>query len=329
MEAKKRSWRDAFDGVQPGPEGSQDHADEHAVQDLDTEELADIPLEHNVVDDGEVQQETESGVGNERGTSTVQPRSIQLNLGLDREMNANNVVPNLLPSVHASIGAHVANTIKEKIALGQYIELEALLSLQMQDSKDSQISLNDNGELVVKPKSHRKQIKDIETWTEAMLIYSSIFLLAHPNKIQEILKYISTIRLGAKRHGGMNWSLYDQQFRLRLAADPISMSFGKIDYELWLIFMGGNELQHVNARQINNFSVKKCYDFNYRQCFRPKCYFRHICLICDLPHPFRNCFRNRRSTNISWRAPVTQGQPRLYAPNRGNKQQLTSTKYMH
>ena len=123
----------------------------------------------------------------------------------------------------------------------------------------------------------------------------------------------------------MNWCRYDQQFRLRLAADPISMSFGKIDYELWLIYMGGNDSQAISVRQASNFGVKKCYDFNYRQCYKEKCFYRHVCLICDHPHPFRYCFRNRRGSNLSWRAPAPQGQPRSYY-KLNSKQQLSGPK---
>ena len=318
----KRVWTDAFGG---GGGQGEDHVPEVEMDDAG---------------DSVVDQEAAVGVGQERASEhgdvgirqcygpeekgTCSP--LNINLGLDRHIENN-----MVPSIHSSVGAHVPSNIRDKIASGQFIELESLLSTQGVEILEKQIVMNSLGELVVKPKAVKKAINDIESWTEAMLVYTSIYLLSSPEKAQDIIKYISTIRLGAKRHGGMNWSRYDQQFRLRLAADPMSMSFGKIDYELWLIYMGGNDNnnQAIGVRQANNFGVKKCYDFNYRQCFKAKCFYRHVCLICDHPHPFKYCFRNRRGSSFSWRAPAPQGPPRSYfSPNRVSKQQLSSTKYM-
>ena len=52
-----------------------------------------------------------------------------------------------------------------------------------------------------------------------------------------MLKYIHDVRLGAERSG--NWKLYDEQFRLKLVSDP-NKSWGNIDTELWVMYMGGN-----------------------------------------------------------------------------------------
>ena len=53
--------------------------------------------------------------------------------------------------------------------------------------------------------------------------------------------------------------MYDQQFTLRLVADPIGISFANIDYELWLIYIGGPV-----AGSANLINENKCYDFTYR-----------------------------------------------------------------
>ncbi|KAH3714632.1 hypothetical protein DPMN_057317 [Dreissena polymorpha] len=41
-----------------------------------------------------------------------------------------------------------------------------------------------------------------------------------------------------RRHAGLGWKAYDQQFRSRLAVDPTGTRFDKIDYELWLLYVG-------------------------------------------------------------------------------------------
>ena len=84
---------------------------------------------------------------------------------------------------------------------------------------------------------------------------------------------MSTIRTGAKRHGGLGYLSYDQQFRLRMVSDPVSMSFDKVDNELWLLYMNTNVLQPMPLNQANASAPKKCFDFNYRQCFKRNCSF--------------------------------------------------------
>ena len=54
-------------------------------------------------------------------------------------------------------------------------------------------------------------------WTDAFLIDTSICLTIYVSRFQELLKYMQTIRLGAKRNAGFGWKLYDEQFRLRKA----------------------------------------------------------------------------------------------------------------
>lgn len=63
---------------------------------------------------------------------------------------------------------------------------------------------------------------------------TSIYCSAHPSSYPDRLKYIHTIRLGAKRSQG--WKQYDEQFRLRKSQDPAS-SWAMIDKELWLIYL--------------------------------------------------------------------------------------------
>ena len=59
-------------------------------------------------------------------------------------------------------------------------------------------------------------------WTDAFLIDTSICLTIYVSRFQELLKYMQTIRLGAKRNAGFGWKLYDEQFRLRKAQEPVS-----------------------------------------------------------------------------------------------------------
>ncbi|KAH3712955.1 hypothetical protein DPMN_072717 [Dreissena polymorpha] len=124
---------------------------------------------------------------------------------------------------------------------------------------------------------------------------------------------MSTIRIAARRHVGLGWKAYDQQFRLRLAVDPTGTSFDEFDYEPWLLYVGPS-MQGASAERV---MIRKCYDFNYSRCARDPSPYRHSCLSCSGNHPSNMCRSafsgvqiqgNRRF--LPGRAPASQG-PRL------------------
>jgi hypothetical protein len=120
----------------------------------------------------------------------------------------------------------------------------------------------------------------------------SIFCTAHPNRFQELLKYMSDVRLSAKRNPGLGWKLYDEQLRLRKAVHPES-SWGFVDMELWLMYMvnSNNNVANVNdvspgyrSGSVNmNLSRRlKCYEFNYEgKCSKQVCQYSHLCIHCN------------------------------------------------
>ena len=229
--------------------------------------------------------------GSEAGNGPVNVNHEIINLDFNLSDQAN--VPHQLPSVHSSLGLHVSENMKLKIKSGLYVDLASLLETDTNsECMDNKLAVNQSGELVLKPLSHKRKILNIETWTDAFMIYSSIYLSAHPYKIQDVLKYINTIRTGAKRHVGLGWKNYDEQFRLRLASNPVSMPFGKIDYELWLLYM--NSIQEATSQRVS-VAKNKCYDFNHKFCTRVVCPYMHTCLNCGMNHPSRICNFNGRS----------------------------------
>lgn len=225
--------------------------------------------------------------------------------------------PGQIPSVHNTVGSHVSASLKEKIMAGQYVDFECLFDPNSNVIDESKLSINKDGELVLKQAQHKQRIGNVEVWTDAFVIFSSIYLMAHPDQAQSLLKYMHTIRTGAKRHVGIGWKNYDIQFRLRLASDPNSRSFDTIDYELWLMYMASNPLSVQNTSLPTGYgpvtSKLKCYDYNFRQCMKGNCKYTHLCLNCNNPHPYRYCVRNREfrgQHRFTWRATGSQGQPR-------------------
>lgn len=243
-----------------------------------------------------------------------------LGAGINGNVVNNNLVNqanfDMLPSIHAEVGIHVSAALKNKVIAGQYVELSLLLDQNCSEQNRRVIELNSSGELVFKPAQSSRTITSIETWTDAFLVYASIFLAAHPFRTQEILKYMNVIRTAATRHQGQGWLRYDIQFRLRLAIDPTNISFANIDYELWLLFMNAPTCQMEGYLKQNS---RKCYNYNFRQCFNLNCIYRHVCMNCGQLHPSKSCSNNRAPqysfrASRPYRAPAVAQGPRWVQP---------------
>ena len=134
------------------------------------------------------------------------------------------------------LSRNVSLNLKQKIIMGEYIDLALLVVNSQTVAAESQRLVFMKGELLVQQKQH-KQIINIENWTDAILIFTSIYCSAHPATYSDMLEYIHTIRFGAKRSQG--WKNYEEQFRLRKSQDPTS-SWALIDQELWLLYLYSN-----------------------------------------------------------------------------------------
>ena len=55
-----------------------------------------------------------------------------------------------------------------------------------------------------------------------MYVYCSIYASAHPTSVQDLLKYMRNVRMGATRgvRGSMGWKKYDEQFRMGRSIYP-------------------------------------------------------------------------------------------------------------
>ena len=138
-------------------------------------------------------------------------------------------------SVNDSLGRNVSSTIRQKIHNNEFIDLGQLLVKPTPVDDDKHFTLV-NGELVVKGKTRITKIVDIDMWTDAFTVFISIYTSVHSADIAGLLKYMHTVRLGAKRTGGLAWRNYDEQFRLKKAQNQV-MPWGQIDQELWLLYM--------------------------------------------------------------------------------------------
>ena len=196
------------------------------------------------------------------------------------------VYTNSVDSIENALGCGISNQVKETIIKGEYIEMSSLLEKNQYENREQTVSIV-NGELLVQT-IRKQKINNVEVWTDAFINFIDVFCPVHKNRCNELLKYMHTIRLGAKRLAGHDWVHYDEQFRLRKALNP-SSSWAVVDTELWLLYMNnsgktygsGGAFNIGNSTAVNRGGPggSKCYAFNYGgYCHRQFCIYNHTCL---------------------------------------------------
>ncbi|XP_048249793.1 uncharacterized protein LOC125378379 [Haliotis rufescens] len=220
-----------------------------------------------------------------------------------------------------AISAHVRQVLRERVWRGEFVELTTLLpGAQSHDDDDDdafKMQMDSSGTLRFSPaKPANARALSIGQWTSAFHIYMSIYVVKHfcQSTIQVMFAYMETIRNAAVRSGGFGWSYYDQQFRHRMARDPIR-EWGKIDGELWLKHMtptmsrvreNKTERLTVPFSRGRDLTVNACWDYNRSRCARPECKFIHKCSNCGEQHPAYSCFRAKGGRRPSKQLNSTQ-----------------------
>ncbi|CAC5390782.1 unnamed protein product [Mytilus coruscus] len=178
----------------------------------------------------------------------------QWNTGITQSFNG-------LPvnSVNDNLGLNVSQQTQDNIINGEYVDLGILLTNSSTEQSNS-LTLDTNGQLVIQTKPSKK-ITDINTWIDAFLIYTSIYVGVHVEDTLNILKYMYSVKLGASRSIGLGWKNYDQQFRLKKARNP-AMSWATVDQELWLLYIHSvlSNTPSPGVCMVN--TNRKCYEFN-------------------------------------------------------------------
>ena len=93
-------------------------------------------------------------------------------------------LPIMANCTQLSLGYHVDKATRHKIVSGEYVHLGALLVRDPTNSQASTLSLDTQGQLVAQPKTVAK-IASIDNWTEAFIIFASIYLEAHPIELSK------------------------------------------------------------------------------------------------------------------------------------------------
>lgn len=209
-----------------------------------------------------------------------------------------NIMPNIDQTTAYSnastlLSAHVSLTIKEKIWNNQFVELQSLLKKSPSENAKQTFQLV-NGELIMSTKEDTSRILEkIEAWSDAFVIFMSIYLERFPNETQNLLQYFHNIRLAAAKFSG--WVNYDRQFRLKMSVKPLTTSWNSVDPELWMLSM-----LPLSATSQFRFSGRICLNFNRRgYCTFKTCNYNHVCQRCHGPHALPFCQSSVASQTMS------------------------------
>jgi hypothetical protein len=157
---------------------------------------------------------------------------------------------------------------------------------------ESILKLNADGQIETGNKECKEKIMPIEKWTNAFIIYISIYLQNHPDKVHEMLHYLLNIRECALRQGDTAWRTYDEQFRLRQVLSP--QSWSQINNDLWWRCMQVRDAQ----TPMSNTRRYTCNDYNKGSCTWQNCRFSHNCSKCNGVHPEIQCNNFSPLTNF-------------------------------
>ena len=133
-------------------------------------------------------------------------------------------------------------------------------------------------------------------WLDAYMTYMLVLVNAYPRRALELIKYQQIISRAVAKFKGLAWLSYDQQFRRRAAYD-LSLSWDKVDLELWTVTFAGLAKPHCNvcsspyhaedvcpSADLNRKSRRPqtvCFDFNKSSgCRRRNCSYPHVCRRC-------------------------------------------------
>ena len=167
---------------------------------------------------------------------------------------------NMVRCADDELAVHVPSQLKQKIWEHKYINIALLLkgNAELAEIFSGGVLHVSDGKVEARPKQTKEKVNSIEQWTEAFLIFMSIYLSRYPGKTQELLKYISVIRDAAVKFPNYAWRHYDEQFRVRQAEKVAN--WGKINSDLWLRTMPVSSTTFSFQPNVSQFG--SCRDFN-------------------------------------------------------------------
>lgn len=260
QEVQKRARTEIPATVEPVVERVNLSLDEHDAQ-TDTNLGNDLrlPMVEEVFDINKIMDDNSGGID----------PGFMLNIGNDE-------LPSIERCADDDIAAHVPLQLKQKIWANTFINIALLLKGNSELSElfsGGLLHVSDDGKIEAKPRQLKEKVATIDKWTDAFLIFTSIYIQRHPEKASELLKYMFVIRDAAMKYPILSWRTYDEQFRIRQALQV--SNWGKINPDLWMRIMASPFSPSQSVMKVNT-----CRDFNKGFCSFLRCRYQHSCDLC-------------------------------------------------
>ena len=172
----------------------------------------------------------------------------------------------------------------------------------------------------------KRQITSIGEWTDAMLIFMSIYILKHPNQVHQLLKYCTTVREAAAHFGNRGVLDYDKAFRMKRAMDP-SRRWDALDNESYFFLLvpqalagrlnsntAGRQGQDAYGQPFRRNAKSApmpggvCWAFNRKNCNKTNCVHPQKCATCKKNHPQTKCSQNQPNDVADGKSDSAEGQ---------------------
>jgi len=191
----------------------------------------------------------------------------------------------------------VSKEIKGKIWANEFIEFGDLLHPSQSTQTKVVVHQDTNGNLGFM-QGGKKKPRNIEEWTSAFAIFSTVYASKFPAEVGQLMKYGENVRMIAAEFGNFNY--YDSNFRkLR---QQIVLPWAMFHTELYMKAMRpsslGREPSHSGPSQgrkrgasQSQFPLGYCNKYHSGQpCDPAGCTYKHRCFRCQGPHQIFRCW---------------------------------------
>ncbi len=200
----------------------------------------------------------------------------------------------MLCSDELPLGVNLPEKTLIRIKQGEYVDLATVLN-PSEDHQTIVVNSIQGQPSINFKRSNNTKLYNIDQWTDAMLVYGSIYLVAQPDQTAQFFKYIEFIRTMSK--SSSNWLTYDELFRK--IREKQHRNWDKpllIPYINSIKGQGFTSPKSTiqNRQKGQNFRSRTpqgcCYSFHdFAKCDRDPCRFSHKCPICSQLHPRIRC----------------------------------------
>ena len=197
---------------------------------------------------------------------------------------------NMASFASVPLGSLIDPRLKAKLWAGQFIEIDSLVG----EFHESPVLIFDTQNR--QPAMHMrdnvsKRIFNVAQWTDAFLVYVTIYVECHPTEVASILKYVQLVRSMAASTRNNVFLSYDRDFRKLRAHN--NMPWDVIHQELYFALSSKNQSQTMtqNPRPAQSNAGRQpfrrgvCYAFaSTGRCRRNNCLYDHTCTKCGGNH---------------------------------------------